>query len=239
MKSIAWATMILILLHLLAGVGFGAWLVTSGRVNRERLVHVVETFKPTIAQEEAEEAHAAQLEAEAKVLAANAARLEAVSQGPQTLQDKLATEEQADELAIHRLERLQRETDDLRRQIERAKELLAKQKADLEAERQAFQEFVDATTKQMQDADFQQAVKMYEQLKPKQAKQMFQQMLAQNQTDEVVAYLAAMQLRKAAAVLKEFKSLPEIEQAAGLINKLRERGVYMDGDGGSMAGATE
>lgn len=231
MKSLLWSITFLVLIHLLAAAIFAGWLWQSGRVNTERLSAAVDIFRLTIAEEQAQEEEAARLEAEAREMAERAARLEAVADGPRTLQDRLAIEERADELAIHRLDRLQRETTDLKRQIARAKELIAEQKAELDAERKAFDEFVAATTQRMQDDDFQMAVAMYEQLKPRQAKQMFQQLIAEGRTDEVVDYLAAMQLRKAAGVLKEFKTPPEIEQATMLIQRLSERGVYPVEDG--------
>lgn len=226
MKTIGWAALFLLLIHLLAAAGFVGWLAATHRIDRERLAQVVEVFELTIDQERAREQKAAQVTAAAQAVARKAARLRAVADGPQTFQDRLALEEQADELAIHRLERLQRETSDLHRQIERAKEFLTQQKAQLDEQRAAFKAFVEATTTRMQDEDFQQAVAMYEQLRPKQAKQMFQTLMDRGKTDEVVNYLAAMQLRKAAGVLKEFETPPEIQQATMLIQKLKGRGVY-------------
>lgn len=226
MKSFAAAITILLALHFLAGVGFAGWLYGTGRLDRDRWERVVELFSPTIAEEARLAEEAAKLEAEARAVAERAARLEAVADGPQTLTDRLAFEERADEFAIHRIERLQRETDDLRGQVERAKEMLAEQKAQLDAEREAFDSFVSETTEKMKAEDFQHAVQVYEQLKPRQSKQMLEQLLAEGKSDEVVDYLAAMQLRKAAAVLKEFKTPAEIATAATLIESLAARGVY-------------
>lgn len=226
MKAFTLAILIVAFLHVLATFGFAGWLYGTGRLNRERVMAVVETFKPTLEEEARQKEEATRLEAEAKAVAENAARLEATAEGPLTLTDRLAADEQKDEVAVQRLERLQRETTDLRRQIDRAKELLAKQKGELDDEREAFDDFVASTTTRLQDSDFQQAVGMYEGLKPRQSKQMFQDLIAKGETEKVVNYLASMQGRKAAAVLKEFKSPPEIEQATMLIQKLSERGVY-------------
>lgn len=225
MKAVGWAILVLLILHLLAAVGFVGWLAATDRLDADRVTRVVDLFKLTIEEEAARKAEAERLTAEAQEIARNAARLESIAQGPQTLQDRLAMEEQADELAIHRLERLHQETQDLRGQIERAKQLLSDQKAQLDQERAAFNAFVEANTQRMLDEDFQQAVAMYEQVRPRQAKQMFQTLLDQDKMDDVVNYLAAMELRKAAGVLKEFKAPEEIPQATMLIQKLRDRGV--------------
>jgi tetratricopeptide (TPR) repeat protein len=226
MRPLAWASLLLLLMHLVAAGVFGGWLWSSGRVDADRLEAIVDMFRLTIEEEAAQREEAARLELEARALADRAARLEEIADGPRTLRDRLAREERADDLAIHRLERLQRETGDLRRQIERAKEMLAEQKRELDAEREAFDAFVAQTTQRMQDEDFQQAVAMYQQLRPRQAKEMFQQLLEQGREDRVVDILASMQLRRAANVLREFKTPPEIEQATMLIQKLAERGVY-------------
>lgn len=228
MKALGWSLLILLLLHLFAAGGFVAWLGASGRFSQERLETIYETFELTLAQQQAREQEAAELEAQARQVAHKAARLEAVADGPITLRDRLALKEQADAIAIQRVERLQRATSDLRRQIERAKAMLTEQKAQLDAERAAFEAFVAQRTTRMHDEDFQQAVSLYEQLKPDQTKQMFQDLLAQGQIEQVVAYLAAMQLRKSSAVLEQFETDAEIQQATMLVEMLRQRGVPTD-----------
>ena len=78
-----------------------------------------------------------------------------------------------------------------------------------------------------QDEDFKNAVKMVEQLKPKQAKDLFVNLINQQQVGQVTEYLAAMNLRKAGSVLKEFKEPAEIAMATDLIERLRQRGVNL------------
>ena len=70
---------------------------------------------------------------------------------------------------------------------------------------------------------------------------MFQQLIQQNQTDQVVDYLDAMQVRKAAKVLGQFQSPSEITQATMLLQKLRLRGSHplaAQGKGKSNGGQT-
>lgn len=237
MKQIGWAILILLVLHLLAVAGGMAWLASTGRISAERVRAVAAAFELPVAEEAAEAAKAAEMEAKTRELAMEAAKLEAVADGPLTLSDRLAMEEVKDDLAMHRLEQLKRQTDDLRQQMERTRELLIQQKADLEAERREFEAFVAAKTTELQEADFQRAVQTYDQLKPRQVKEMFQQLLATGESDRVVEYMTSMQLRKSAAVLKEFKTPEEVQQATLLIEELRKRGVYA-GDPDTLAGAS-
>ncbi len=225
-RSIAFAILLLLALHFVALLGVVGWLAGTGRLDKQRVHQVVDTFKLTISQAQQQQQEAEQQAKQAQEKAEQAARLEAVADGPRTLQDHLAAEQRTDALAMHRVERIERETDDLRQQIERAKKLISKQKQELQQERDKFEQAVKKHNEQKASEDFQQTVKMYEQLKPDQAKQMFQDLIAQGETDRVVDYLAEMQLRKAAKVLQQFKSDQEIQQATLLLEKLRNRGVY-------------
>jgi hypothetical protein len=223
-KSLLAAFIILLLIHLLAGIGFVGWLGATDRVNGERLQRVVQTFTPTL-EEEAESRAAAEAAAEqAAATRDQLMRLNSVANGPQTLEDRLAANFEADEFELHRLERLHAETDAIRRRLEQDKTLIAKQLAELEARQAEFAELVAERTQAMENEDFQRAVKTLEQLPAQQAKEMVQQYLAQQKLEEVVNYLAAMQLRKSAAVLKAFKTPEEIGQAALLLEQLRTRG---------------
>jgi cell division protein FtsB len=224
MRSVLTATIALILIHVAALLALLAWLYQDGRLDQDRANQVVALFSKTIAQEKQEAALAVQLEAETQEKARNIARLESVANGPITLEQRLSTQRARDEVAQARVDRLQREIKDLRRQLGVAQAQLVKEKQDLEAQRKAFEELRARETKLKADADFEQAVSMYEQLRPKQAKQMFQDLMKAGQTPQVVDYLAAMQLRKAAAVLKEFKATDEVAQVTMLVQMLRQRG---------------
>lgn len=234
MRIIVTTLMLLLVVHLLAALGFVGWLYQSERLDAERVQRVVEIFELTIDQEQRQQAEADRLEEQTRRQAEQLARLEAVSDGPRTLQDQLALARETDEVAQQRLERLQRETNDLRRQIVRAQEQIARERQELEAQRQAFEAALEREQRLREDDDFRQAVQMYEQLRPAQVKQMFQHLMDRGQTQQVVDYLAAMQLRRAGRVVQEFRDDDnEIEQAAELIERLRQRGVNLMTDNGS------
>lgn len=225
MRAVWIALCSLLVIHVIAGIAFMGWLRASGRLNRDRVHRVVEIFRPTIAQERADRKLAEKVEAEAKEQAAALARLEEVADGPTTVADRLATDQQARELSLRKIERLQREIRDLTRNMEFARQQIGAQKADIDRERAAFEAYRQREIALKADDEFQRAVQTYEGLKPKQAKVMFQELIGRGEMDKVVDYLAAMQLRKSAAVLGEFKADDEVAQAAELVERLRGRGI--------------
>ena len=235
MKSLLAAFIILILIHLILAVGFVGWLQASNRLNGERVQQVVDMFKPTVAEVEQLKAEAEAAEAEAHAARDQLMRLESVAKGPQPLEDRLPMNFEADEFDLHRLERLNAETQAIRRRLDQDKALIAEELAALQARQDAFDELVERRTAAMRDEDFNRAVKTLEQLPPNQAKGMIQQYIAAGKTTDAVDYLAAMQLRKSAGILKAFKSEEEIPTAAMLLDELRNRG--QDPFGQANAGA--
>lgn len=230
----AWRVFLIVLfVHLAMALGFCAWLYASGRVDHARLAKVVDTFKQSIDDEQAT-LEAAQKEAEdEQARQQQALRLEAAKDGPMTLGDRLTALRRTDERAQLRIDRLERARADIQSQIELAQSQLAEEHKRLEAARAAFEKFVDQRTEQIRDEDFQQAVTLLEAQKPKQAKAMIQTLLAAEGEGLAVDYLAAMQTRTAAKVLAEFKTPEEVVTATGLIEALRQRGVFtVNGPGG-------
>ncbi len=229
MKTLLVTIIVLVVLHLIAAAGFVGWLGASDRVSMERVRLVVDAFTPTLTEQARARAEAAAAEAEAAAARDRLMRLDRVAQGPETIEQRLMKNFEADEMDLHRLERLQAETEAIRRRLDQDKALIAEQLAALEAERAAFEAAVAERAGQMEDEDFRRAVRTLEQLPAKQAKAMIQQYLAADQVSEAVDYLAAMQLRKSAGVLKAFKDGPEIAQATLLLEELRTRGVDLPG----------
>jgi len=225
MRSFWTVISVVLLINVLALAGFGVWLYADGRIDEDRLERVVDMFSMKVADEAAvKEQDDIKKNREAEA-AREAARLERVADGPAQLAQQIVEDQEKDEIALQRMERLKRDIQDLQRTNDMARRLLAEERAKLHTDRKAFEDALAAAKKKHEDEDFKQAVKMYEQLRAKQSKEMFQQLMAQQKTDQVLEYLAAMQLRKAAAVLKEFKTTPEIAQATELVQRLRERGV--------------
>ncbi len=225
MKQVIYAVALLLLLHFLALAGVVGWLRGSGRLNKARAMQVVQIFKPTLEDEKKAQEQADQTAKDAAVKAQEIARMNKVAAGPLTLEDRIRAESESDDIATQRYERLQRETADLRHQLEMAKVLLNQQKVDLDVQRKAIADAAARQDKLLADQTFQQTVAMYEQLKATQVKQMFVELLKQGKTQQVLDYLTAMQQRKAGAVFKEFKTPDEIAQVADLLERLRARGI--------------
>ena len=216
----------LLVIHFLVAAGGVGWLYASGRLDQQRYERVIDQFKLTIEQEQTQIAKAQRLAEQEAARQEQARRLEAAKAGPITLNDRLTARRQADERGELRLDRLERARTDIQGQIERVGRSLAVEQDKLTAEQLAFDEFVKERTEQWQDEDFQQAVTLLEQQKSKQTKAMLQTLLLQGEHEQVVDYLTAMQVRKAAKVIAEFKSEAEVVQATQLIASLRQRGVY-------------
>lgn len=225
MRNFWSAISLALLINALALLGLVGWLWQSGRLDRSRLTRIYRMLEVTTQQEQARIEQARREDEAAQKQAQEASRLLAVGNTPVTGEDRLAGDERNSQILAQRLDRLQRDRQDLLRQLELAKDQIAKQRAALEIRQKALDEQIAAELKQRDDRDFQQAVQVYEQLKPKQTKEIFQELLRQNKTQQVVDYLAAMQLRKAAGVLKEFKTREEVAQATDLVQRLRMRGI--------------
>lgn len=225
MKTLWNVFCVMLVLHLLVTVAGIGWLWKEGRLNRERIHRVAAMFKTTIEEEKLAAAAVEAAAAEQKQAQLELVRLEQVSRGPTTVADRLSANQEVDEVSLQKITWLRRAVGDLTTRLESDKQQLQKLKGDLDKERAEFEKKSQARAQVVQDEDFQMAVKFYEQLKPKQTKVMFQEMMSQGRRQQVIDYLASMQLRKAAAVLSEFKEGADVLQATDLLQGLRERGI--------------
>lgn len=223
-RALGLALLLAAALHFVLVLGAVGWLWGSGRIDQQRFDRVVELFWLTVEQEQ-QELLAAEDQEDAKNRQPTP-KIEEIGESLLTLQGRLQVEDQKNEVARLKVERLQRETGDIQRNVEDALRRISDQNAKLDQRRQDFIEFVDAQSKQMRDESFVHAVQMLEQLPPRQGKKVFGHLLTTGQDQQVVDYLAAMSLRKAAKILKEFKQDQEISHATELIEMLRQRGIY-------------
>lgn len=225
MKTLWLGFNLIVLAHLLVLIAGIGWLAATDRLNEDRIRQVIDTFSITTAEEAKQVAEAQRLEEEARKLAEDTARLQAVSAGPVSLSDRLAIGQTSDELAMHRLERLQNETSALRDQINRLKSLLSREKTKLADERAAFEKYKQDLAEATANEGFEQAVTMTEALDPKQVKSIIELKQREGKIDEMVDIIAAMQPRKASGVLREFKTPQDIPTLTDLLTRLRDRGV--------------
>jgi len=223
MKTLWNAFVGLLLIHLLAVGAFTGWLAATDRLDEARVRGVIDTFKLTIAEEKALDEQAAELEAEAKRVARQTARIEAIAAGPSTIGQHLEENKSTSEKLVLMEQRLQKDREALLRQAQTTRDALMREREALDQREQALEQRLADIAEQRESDNFAQAVTMYESYKPALAKGSFEQLVAQGQKDLVVDYLAAMDGRKAAAVLNQFKQPHEIALATELIDALRVR----------------
>jgi chromosome segregation ATPase len=224
-KVIGISLLIILLAHLFAaGVGV-AWLGASGRLNMDRLYAVRDTFKHTIEEDKQLAEEQAKKDADLAAEQQEKTRMADVADGPTSVKDRLEEDQTKRDIVLAKAQRLQREMQDMNRNLDFAKDQLAKEKKELDAQRMAFEKAKADMEAQRLDKDFERVVETYSNLKPKLAKQAFLDLINQNKQDDVVNYLSAMQLRKSAAILNEFKAPNEVPVAAQLLEILRTRGL--------------
>jgi len=223
MKNAYHALAVLAILHIVAAAGFVGWLAATNRLNRERVAEVKDTFTQTIAKEKAEEQRAKELEKKAKEEAERQAQLAGVG-GLASTAEKLAAEKQRNELILRRLERTRREIESLSTNLHLARQRMERQREKLLASRKELEQRLKAIESRLNDEGFKKTVQLYETLPADQVKSMFIDLMEKGKTDQVVAFIEAMQVRKAGKVLKEFEEPEDVGRAVELTERLRARG---------------
>ena len=225
MRAVWNAIAVLLLLNVLVLAGAALWLYNSGRLNRERIDKVLEVFRLTVEQEEAELELAAEVAQQAREVGKEQVWLESVKAGPRSVEGRMNEDRRAVELTLHLNERARRDRKAFLENMAKYRQIITRQEAELNARRQQIDRVLAEQKQRRESEDFKKAVAIHEQGKPKQTKRIFMDLIKQGDITQVIEYLAAMQTRKAVAVLKEFKNDTEITQARLLIEGLRTRGV--------------
>lgn len=223
MRTLKFALITLLLLHLLAaGAGVG-WLILSGRVSTERIAEIKETFQRPVAEEKARQEEQKE---KAKQLQAEAERAERLSQlgEASTTADRLAEANQRNEILLRQLERTRSEIQALQQNLHLARQRLERQNEQVHAANERLEQRLAEIEQRFNDEGFKKAVTLYESLPAEQVKAMFTSLMEDGRTEQVVAYLEAMQPRIAAKVLKEFERGADVQRAVNLTERLRARG---------------
>ncbi|MEM8781670.1 MAG: hypothetical protein AAGE65_02345 [Planctomycetota bacterium] len=238
MRTIASVIVLLVAIHLLGVAAGFVWLSATNRLDRDRLEKIVDVFRLPVEQEAALIAERERNEAEALAVQQQLIRMEDVADGPQSLEDRLARKLEGDDFAMHRLARMQEESTAIEQRLAQDRAFVEAELRRLAEERRQFEAQREQHATKMQQDDFRRAVKTLEQLRGRQAKEMLQVLLERDQQDLVVDYLAAMNLRKSAGILKEFKGANEAAQAMEIVEALRQRGIQIaDTAPAQLAGA--
>jgi len=222
LKALFLAISTLAIAHIIALLGFAAWLHQGDRLNMARVDAIREIFAQTITAENAQVAREAQAAADEQALADERA-IEANPPAPTSA--RLSMIGELDDLNLVTVERLRKESEDLRNTIARERAQIEAAAQDLADERAEFQRQREEIRAMEGSAQFKKALQRYEGLKPDAAQAVFQTLIDQGETDQVVAYLNTMQPRTSSKIIGKFP--PEV--AADLLERIRRRGVETAG----------
>jgi hypothetical protein len=99
-----------------------------------------------------------------------------------------------------------------------------RQREALLANREQLEQRLKDIESRLNDEGFKKTVELYETLPADQVKNMFIDLMERGKTDQVVAFIEAMAVRKAGKVLKEFEEPEDVGRAVELTERLRARG---------------
>lgn len=218
LKALFLAISTLAIAHFIALLGFAVWLQQGDRLDMNRINQIREVFTMTITAEQAEIVRQERLAADEQAMADDAAT---EANPPVPTANRMSLIGDLDDLNLITVERLSKEGEDLRdilagklMKIETAQAALAEEQAE-------FLRLREEIKKNEGSVQFKKALQRYEGLKPATAKSVFQTLIDQGETDQVVSYLNAMQPRTSSKIIGIFT--PDV--AADLLERIRRRGV--------------
>ncbi len=215
MKQI-WNILVLLLaLNFLAVAVVLGWLYGSGRLDRPKVQAIGEILFP-----KAVAAQPATQPAKADPTTQPTLRLEELlaKVAGRSADEQVGFIQHAFDERMAQLDRRQRELDDFQRQTDLVRMRLADDRAAVDRDRKALEEQEKATARLQEDKGFQDSLKLYVTMTPKQAKAIF----AKLDDQTIIQYLQAMPSRTAAAILKEFKAPDETERIRKVLEKMRQ-----------------
>jgi len=224
MKTIFRAVLVIGVLNLLAVLGAAAWLGASGRVDMARLERVAEMFTEPVAHVRARE-QKEQRELEAAQERADAERLPEIGMTADELNTVRVELTQIDR---ERLERMEREIEDLRATLRRERLALDQEREDFEEQRAAFEALRERIAQNQGDAQFKKSLNVLARMDPEDAMRSLDAMLDDGKKGLVVSYLSEMSDRIRTDVLSEFVGDERPELAAELLDSVRGFGLETD-----------
>ncbi len=219
----AWNTIsFLAVVHLLALLMFVGWLWQTDRLDRQRIEDLRALFGPTVPEARAT-AESAVLDTQLRRELAEDAALRRNPNRSSAEQIQVVSRTQAESRQSRR--RIDDVSQQLLQQLDEATTVLEAERAVLAEDRKAWMQATDGDRPLAVQEQFTKAVKLLESLQPKNAKRKIVELVDSGKTEQAVAYLDAMNLRKAGKILAEFKTDEENKLATELLEKLRTFGV--------------
>lgn len=228
MRTLGSAILLIALLNLLMIGGLAGYLAATGRVDKEKAGAILDLVKHQGTPENLRN-HVYQImnpEPASTATASSPATLKSVEHG--SLDVGVASATERIEFTRKAMEqerlRLDREAQELRNR----QNLLATQRSEIDSrlaqfenEKKEFQEKIQQTEAFVRDENFTKALHLYNELKPKQVKEIFVS-LPQNVVEN---YLRAMDRDRAGRIIAEFKSPEDRQFIAAVIERIRNSGT--------------
>lgn len=228
MRTLGSAIILIALLNLLAIGGLGGYLAATGRVDKEKFGTIVDLVKSPQTPENLRDnvytlMHPDHASTEPT---SGPATLKTVEHGSLNVGIASATERiEFTRKAIEQERlRLDREAQELRsRQIllENQRTEIDAKMAQIEKDKKDFQEKVQQAQAALKDENFTKTLNLYNELKPKQVKEIFLT-LAPSVVED---YLRAMERDRATKIISEFKSAEDRQFIAAVLERIRNSGT--------------
>jgi flagellar motility protein MotE (MotC chaperone) len=215
MKKILSVLTLTLAMNFLALAGGIGWLVMSGKLDREKIALIRELLFP--APPPAPEVLTTQ--PTTRPTSGPSAQLDELlaKYSGRRVDEQVELVQQSIDAQAAALDRRSRELDHLMAQILREKSELTRKSTDIDAERKRLADREQQQIAQASDKGFQDSLKLYTSMPPKNAKSAFMSM-----PDEAVArYLQSMSPRTATKIIKEFKSPDEMDRINRVMERLR------------------
>lgn len=231
MKTLWTVISVMAVAHLLALLGVAGWLWSSGRIDGATLERVRQVLREPPEDRDARRAERTQGVAEASL------------PPPASSADAIAIRLQQDETQRLRLERMRTEARIVAAMVARELQTLDRRRAELDAERAAFESMRERVVALNGDEQFRKALSVLAGLKPADAKTALVELMGGGAgaaapikgwgdgKSQAVAYLDAMPARTRSKVMAEFVA-DDPALAADLLERLRTYGIIAQASGG-------
>ncbi|HRQ72130.1 MAG TPA: hypothetical protein PLU35_03790 [Phycisphaerales bacterium] len=218
--------------HLLALLGVAGWLWGTGRVDAATVERVRQVLRDPPEDRDARKAERSQGVAETSLPT------------PASSADAIVIRLQQDEAQQQRLERMRNEARTVAAMVARELRMLDQRRAELDAERGAFESMRDRIVALEGDEQFRKALSVLAGLKPADAKTALMELIGGgvgaatpingwgDGRSQAVAYLDAMPSRTRSKVMAEFVA-DDPALAADLLERLRTHGIIAQASGGA------
>ena len=222
MKKLTKALFIVAVLNLLAVLGGAGWLMSSGRVNKMRVMEMTSLFKEPVAVVEARTK--AEEAAAEKALAEQEKPLPSI---PLNAEERNQVRVEMTQIDRQRLDRLKKEVANLQATLDKKSRLIELSRLELEKEREEFNKMRARLAGLEGGEQFEKSLGTLSEMKAKDAKAVLSQLLDEDKKEEVITYLSSMDGGVRTGIVSEFIKSGEERLAADLLESIRLRGLEL------------